>query len=316
MNLTPDSIMGGNRGDRREREREKSELYSIKENLILLVQQHTLIWLTSHPDHNDKNKQINAWVDILYRLRECHGPLLAAHSADDIKALKSIWKSLKDYYFVRKKAQQMTPLPGSDLAAPELDPKWPFFKSLEFLSVNGMPQPPINASAAMEAVGLNGGSNRDSNRDSNNSREDFYWPKEEEDEEWGDGNIEEASDNASSSRATSSCAGLGASSGTAPWSSVRVRKRARTQQSFYQSSSTTSVPAEPSSSEPVTVIEPELDAPTAFSKYILAQMRKMSERKMLQFQKEVMELAIEIVEEETEKAATRAMENSNYSTNE
>ena len=40
-----------------------------------------------------------------------------------------------------------------------------------------------------------------------------------------------------------------------------------------------------------------MDVPTAFSKYILAEMRKMSEKKMLKFRRKVINLAMDILEE-------------------
>ena len=43
-----------------------------------------------------------------------------------------------------------------------------------------------------------------------------------------------------------------------------------------------------------------MDVPTAFSKYILAEMRKMPEKKMLKFWRKVVNLAMDILKEKDE----------------
>ena len=110
----------------------KEEVASIKEDLIHQIRKHPLIWSISDKDHSDKNKVSNAWIRILDDLRDSHGELLERHDLDSVKDLKLLWKNMKDYYYKEKKKLTNRPS-GSGLADVE-DPKWPFFKSMDFIS--------------------------------------------------------------------------------------------------------------------------------------------------------------------------------------
>ena len=110
----------------------KEEISSIKEDLIQQIRHYPLIWSISDKDHCDKNKVSNAWIQILSDLRDSHGDLLEKYDLDSVKELKILWKNLKDYYYKERKKLTNRPS-GSGLADVE-DPKWPFYKSMDFMT--------------------------------------------------------------------------------------------------------------------------------------------------------------------------------------
>ena len=128
--------MSRNTGKKDERKTSKNEQKEIKEDLIDLVKGHELIWLTSHVDHMNKTKITTAWLNILKELENRHGSKLAKANLDTVCKLKEAWKMLRDYYFRVRKGQSC-PSGSGDVA----DPKWPFYKAMMFVagSVSTLP---------------------------------------------------------------------------------------------------------------------------------------------------------------------------------
>ncbi|TRY77334.1 hypothetical protein TCAL_16965 [Tigriopus californicus] len=110
-----------------------NELQPVKEDLIGLVKNQEAIWLSSHVDHMNKEKVLNAWITILAALKNDHKDVLQKFDLGSIPALKAMWKNLRAYFFSKKKTLQ---LPSGSGATCTSDPRsqWPFYKNLEFLS--------------------------------------------------------------------------------------------------------------------------------------------------------------------------------------
>ncbi|TRY80708.1 hypothetical protein TCAL_14489 [Tigriopus californicus] len=282
------------------------ELQPVKEELIGLVKNQEAIWLSSHVDHVNKEKVLNAWIAILTALKNDHVDVLQKHDLGSTPALKAMWKNLQAYFFSKRKTLQ---LPSGSGATCTSDPRtqWPFYKKLEFLSRSTI-HLQTECSIFVEPT------NDSTNNTQGTVHEATEWEQltnnaelsveVKRDDILEDGNVDmngkRDEDALQETSVSENHAATHVSKHKASWTPRQQRKKQRSSNDVTETAVQSRNAFRDKYCEALTnfATRPEIDSANAFAQFMVTQMKKMDERSLRHFQMEMTQRSFEYLTED------------------